>query len=294
MRFERYRLREALTVDQLITFHYRELKADYDRRGEKHDFWEMAYVDKGVIDITCDSGCHRLRQGDLIFYAPNEFHRGQAAQDTSPNLVIITFDCDAPEMRWFQNFRRRLRKNEQTLLANVVRAGIEAFGPKENIPYKRVPPRPLPDAPFGADQLIKNYLEILLIELLRELTWDEPSKFAEIDANDNERAELVDQIVQYMEHHLSRALTLSHLCKQFSIGRTQMGEIFKNRFGIGTMEYCNLLIIDRAKRMIRQEVYNYSEIAEKLGYSSVHYFSKQFKKLTSMTPTEYARTVGVK
>ena len=36
---------------------------------------------------------------------------------------------------------------------------------------------------------------------------------------------------------------------------------------------------------------NFTQISETLGYSSIHYFSRQFKKLTNMTPSEYASSI---
>ena len=46
------------------------------------------------------------------------------------------------------------------------------------------------------------------------------------------------------------------------------------------MAYFIQLKIEAAKRMICQTTMNYTEIAEALGYTSVHYFSKQFKNKT--------------
>ena len=57
------------------------------------------------------------------------------------------------------------------------------------------------------------------------------------------------------------------------------------------MQYCQRLKIDAAKRLIRQKRMNFTEIAESLGYSSIHYFSRHFKKQTGMTPTQYADSV---
>ena len=43
--------------------------------------------------------------------------------------------------------------------------------------------------------------------------------------------------------------------------------------------------------MIREKQYNFTEIAQRLGYSSVHYFSRHFKQVAGMTPSEYAASV---
>ena len=49
--------------------------------------------------------------------------------------------------------------------------------------------------------------------------------------------------------------------------------------------------IDAARRMIREGRLNIAQIASQLGFSSVHYFSRRFKALTGMSPSEYARSV---
>ena len=48
---------------------------------------------------------------------------------------------------------------------------------------------------------------------------------------------------------------------------------------------------DQAKLLIRENSLNFTEIANTLGYSSIHYFSRQFKKITGMTPSEYSGSI---
>ena len=49
--------------------------------------------------------------------------------------------------------------------------------------------------------------------------------------------------------------------------------------------------IDFAKQLIRENEMNFTQISDFLSYSSIHYFSRQFKKLSGMTPTEYATSI---
>ena len=57
------------------------------------------------------------------------------------------------------------------------------------------------------------------------------------------------------------------------------------------MEYFFRLKVEAAKEMIRMSQLNFTQISERLGYSSIHYFSRQFKKTTGMTPSEYASSI---
>ena len=51
------------------------------------------------------------------------------------------------------------------------------------------------------------------------------------------------------------------------------------------------LKISEAKSMIRSGQMNFTQISEYLGYSSIHYFSRQFKRSTGMTPSEYVSSI---
>ncbi len=102
---------------------------------------------------------------------------------------------------------------------------------------------------------------------------------------------LFAQIKEYTESHICETLTIEQLCRSNSIGRSQLQKLFRSRSGYGTIEYFSRMKIDLAKQMIREDQYNFTQIADAIGFSSVHYFSRQFKKITGMTPSEYASSI---
>ena len=57
------------------------------------------------------------------------------------------------------------------------------------------------------------------------------------------------------------------------------------------MDYFNYMKIERAKKIIRNGNMNFTEISYFLSYSSLQYFSKQFRKITGMAPMEYCSSV---
>ena len=57
------------------------------------------------------------------------------------------------------------------------------------------------------------------------------------------------------------------------------------------MEHCLRLKIDAAKQMIRENELNFTEIAAALSFSSPQYFTTAFRRISGMTPTEYANSV---
>ena len=77
--------------------------ARYSYTGEKHDFWELVYVDKGELEVAADYEGYKLKEGDIIFHKPNEFHNLWANGISAPNVLVISFVCHSPMMSFFEN-----------------------------------------------------------------------------------------------------------------------------------------------------------------------------------------------
>ncbi|RKN86410.1 AraC family transcriptional regulator [Paenibacillus ginsengarvi] len=290
MRFPRYEIREDILIRKLISCHYFELSKNYKYAGEKHDFWEIFYVDKGEIAIDTDFGHFNLKQGDLLFHEPNEFHSPKSNGKISPNVFIVTFECESEPMSFFlRNKLFHLNEKEKSVLAHMMEEGWNSFATPPLGSGRILSPRE--NAPFGCEQLFKVHLETLLIHLIRAGNEAQTVSPPPVPREGQESG-LADRVIQYMNEHLGDNLTLDDLCDHFAIGRTQISIMFKKRVGCGVIEYMNTLKIDRAKTYIREDVFNLTEISELLGYSSVHYFSRHFKKSTGMTPSEYAKTLS--
>ncbi|MCD9021988.1 AraC family transcriptional regulator [Cohnella silvisoli] len=286
MDFVPYRLNEQIVVNDIFTCYYFELSNRQQYNGESHDFWEIVYVDKGEVNANTESGYYRLNQGNILVHSPNEYHQLESTGNKAPNLFIVTFRCDNEAMKFFDEHKLfRIGQVEHAVLARLMKESLNSFG------LNLFPITPKQDAPFASEQLFKIYLEQLLILIIRNERSDMPQAALLSTTRENQSAHLSKQIIEYLERNLSSKITLDGLCAQFSMGRTQMNILFKRTVGIGIIAYVNQSKIEHAKKYIREEIYNLTEISDLLGYSSVHYFSRHFKKTVGMTPSEYARTI---
>jgi len=286
--YQRTRLKRPIVIHNLISLYYYEFGKHYIFRGEKHDFWEVLYVDKGEIEVMADTTRHLLKQGMIIFHKPNEFHSFYAYKGKAPNVIVFTFDCKSPAMRHFENQVIVLNDEERNLLAQIVKEGMASF----HFPFRY----PLSesrrdDAPFGSEQLIKLHIEMLLIRLMRRDFHTETSEPLSSTARENDNAEVIKRVIAYMEERLDANVSLAEIGDALHISKTRLKDLFKKSTGSTIMEYFAGMKIKQAKQLIRDETYNMTEISGMLGFSSVHYFSKAFKKTTGMSPTEYARSV---
>ncbi|MNI21099.1 Arabinose operon regulatory protein [compost metagenome] len=130
-----------------------------------------------------------------------------------------------------------------------------------------------------------------MIHLLRKADLSETGPSLSTVAKEKTIDDLTKKVMAYMEENVGSNLTVTEISHLFCTGKTQLKELFKKQTGYSLMEYFAKIKIDHAKILIREETSNFTEISRQLGFSSVHYFSKAFKKATSMSPSEYSRTV---
>ncbi|WP_028549673.1 AraC family transcriptional regulator [Paenibacillus sp. UNC451MF] len=286
--YKRTNLNQTIVIQNLITMYYFEFGKNYVFSGERHDFWEFLYVDKGEVEVLTDNERHLLGQGTIIFHKPNEFHSFYAHKEKAPNLIVVTFDCQSEAMKYFENRVISLGDIERNLLAQIVKEGTESFYFPFSYPLFN---SRRSDALIGSEQMIKLYLETLLIHLLRKNNFNEMKPVLSSTSREKENHNLTSQVIQFLEKHLDRNLTLEEVSESLHIAKTRLKEIFKKGTGYSIMGYFARMKIEKAKQLIREESCSITEIAQELGFSSVHYFSKAYKKATGMSPTEYSRTV---
>ncbi|MCU6709980.1 AraC family transcriptional regulator [Paenibacillus sp. J5C_2022] len=288
--FVRTRLKESFVVKDIISLHYFEFSKDFRFEGEKHDFWEFVYVDKGEIEVFADTEGYCLQQGDVIFHKPNEFHGVWANRKVAPNVIILSFVCQSREMAFFENKIFTLDARQRELLAQMIKNGFAAFYPPFDDPRNHTLNR-RPDAPIGAEQLIRLHLEMFLIHL--RSSSDSATGELRLSPLTKQRseAELVNRMCDYMESNVFGEIRLEQVYTAFNLSKSHALAIFKSHTGISIMKYYRQLKLEQAKKMIREHRHNFSEIADLLHYSSVHTFSRHFKTFVGMSPSQYARTV---
>lgn len=293
MTYIKTKLKRDIVIDSIITLHYFEYMKDFVFRGESHDFWEFLYVDKGSVSVCADDNWMTLNTGDIIFHKPNEFHAMRSVGKDSPNLVAMSFLSHSPDMDFFQNRIFTLGKEERRLISLIIAEGKQTFSTPMHIPtIEQVHIKP--NAPFGSQQLIILYLELFLISVVRNHSGNVAAAHS-VRRNSPEKesvkANLLEQVLQYMEFRICDQLTIEEICRAFSISRSALHALFHDKKRCGAIEYFNKMKILRAKEIIREGTMNFTEIAYFLSYSSLPYFSKQFKKSTGMSPLEYSSSI---
>ena len=278
------RLKDDIAVDKLYTVHYFEYPKNFKFPGESHDFWEFVYVDKGQITALSDRGNFVLKRGDIIFHKPNEWHSVNAGDEVS-NIVIVSFSSRSSAMDYFKDKIFKTGQYQKQLISKIITEYTKCFSTPLGDPFSDKNIRRESPA-IGSEQLTKQYLCELLIMFVRNYYTEGRTMLAGKTADS-----VLELAVQYMTDNLSSRLTVADIAKHCGTGTSTLSAAFSSNCGMGVIDYFIHMKTEAAKEYIREENYNITQISEILGYSSVHYFSRQFKKVTGMSPGEYSASV---
>lgn len=285
---------KSIVIDELFSIHYFEYTKQFTFDGESHDFWEFVCVDKGQLLVIAGDKEFVLESGDIYFHKPNEFHNVKIIDNIESNSVIITFSSLSEGMDFFRDKKLSINNLERQLLGSIIKASTVSFTTPLNNPYENELLR-AESAPWGNEQIIVNTLELFLLTLAQRHHHMNDNENLHIQATTKSSRELakVQEIIEYFERNLHKNLSLVQICEDNDIGRTQLFGAFKYITSTTPTEYFSQMRINKAKELIRTEPLNFTEIAERLGYSSVYYFSKKFKHVTNMSPSEYAESIKI-
>jgi AraC-like DNA-binding protein len=91
----------------------------------------------------------------------------------------------------------------------------------------------------------------------------------------------------YLKEHLEESLDMKKLVKELAISYSKFRKLFKQMTGQSPNQYHMNLRLDKAKELLSTTNLNITEVAYQLGFDSVFYFSKLFKKKNKVSPKVY-------
>ncbi len=276
------RPKTVVDVTKIVTIHYYEVGKNFTFDGECHDFWEMVYIDKGHVAITRDGEEIVLSQGEVIFHAPNEFHTIRAFS-SAPNFFVISFVSSSFAMKYFERFCSPLKGTYKSLLTTIIKEAEESYHIPKNDPDLRKLRRKK-EAPLGSEQLIKNYLEQLLIYLLRS---KERAKDTAVLPPSAEEKPLVSALKDYIYARRDENIKVDEICRAFGYSKSFLCRLFREHTGCSLAAYAVTQKMEYAKELLRDDRFNITQISEKLSFENPQYFARVFKRECGMTPTEW-------
>ena len=122
-----------------------------------------------------------------------------------------------------------------------------------------------------------------LLTLLMESSWHR-----EAHTNAPKKME-ISRVKSFLDEHYKEKLSLESVASHFFIDKHYLARLFKEQYGVTLVTYLQQVRITHAKRMLRFTDKSIEEIGLECGIGELNYFSRVFKKLEGVSPSEFRR-----
>ena len=213
---------------------------------------------------------YHLKQGDLIFYAPMQFHTQSTFEKISSSYLTINFKMNFNHADLLCNKIFSLKRDSYFIVTKLIEE--------------------LSNDNLYSNDLSLCYLKQLIIQMLRLDNSHFHSK-PTTNMQQTYENELLNDILLYIDDNIYEKISVSTLCDHFCISTSMLHSLFRKNMNNTAKNYINELKLSKSKELIRNSTHTLSEISEMLGFSSIHYFSKKFKSYFNISPTEYSKSI---
>lgn len=247
----------------------RALSAHTSTRDSLHSFLCFVVL-SGSGSLTYQEKVYPLHTGDVVFI---DCRKGYSHHTAEPEL-------------WSLQWCHFLGPNLPGIYAKYCeRGGEPVFHPLAVKPYLQLMSRLYSLA--GSDDYIRDMrlneiLSMLLTNVMSE-SWHQGKRFSE-----TKRME-IQHIKTYLDEHYGEKISLDAVANRFFIDKHYLSRLFKERYDVSLITYLQQVRITHAKRLLRFTDKSIEEIGLNCGIGELSYFSRVFKKLEGITPSEFRR-----
>lgn len=257
-------------INEIYGYYYQVRNSQYSYANDKHNFWELTFIDNGTLSTTIDDEEYQLNNFDLILYAPNQEHSQETGSEHPCSYLTILFDMNFIDSFLITNRVYHANREIHAALNNFIKVSDNEF--------------------LYDSELMLCYLKELILKIL-QYDFYATTPVASSPMQQKFENELLNEIITYINDHIFEALTIEEICTTFSISRSSIQSLFKNNLNVAPKQYISDLKLNKSKLLIKESIYTISEISDMLGFASIHYFSRKFKQQFGITPSDYAKTI---
>lgn len=248
-------------VTQVTQFHFHSII---------HDYYELFYVIDGTLTLNLAGTNYLLAPQELMICGPHQPYPRQLICEDACRYLTVVFDMGNAEQMHFIGQIFCCTEVLQSVLNKLMVQGTCNS--------------------YYTQTLMLCYLQEIIVHLMQL----NDSKLHLHHVPNSQQAfqnDLLQQILSYMNKKVAEPMTVEEICHKFFISRSSLQTLFRAHLHTSPKNYLINIKLQKSKELIQENRHTISEIAYLLGFSSIHYFSRLFKKYFNISPSEYAKQV---
>lgn len=239
---------------------------------------EFVHVKSGELLLYLNGLEYHLKQGDIAVVNSGVLHRG-----TPKNCVYECVVCDL-------NILRRSADTPTDLLLPIIlgqKTVNVLVGPESSAVWSSVL------SLFGAMRTRAEFYELevvsRLFSVMCELYRADAVKTHQTNRQES-HVKRMTEILDWLENNIGETVSLQKLSAMTGLNEKYFCRIFKETTGKTLVDYINLLKVNTACQLLLHENRSVTEVAMRLGFSDMCYFSKVFRKYKALSPRQWLKS----
>lgn len=238
-----------------------------------HNFYQLVYIASGSGSMVINGETLYVKQDDIVFLT-RDIEHGFDLSLCDMTTYEIKFDIFDKELEEIARTIGILYYEENFKIKNLILKIIEEC--KECKPYYK--------------KSVENFISQIIIYLTRQkniLEEDEEKNLITYDHHSS----IASKVKTYLDMNYYNKVSLIELADSFCVSQSHLCREFSKNFGLSPIKYLNNLRLEKAKELLSISDLSVSEIAYKVGFNDIHYFSRYFTKQEKTSPVKYRNSI---
>ncbi|NMO94586.1 AraC family transcriptional regulator [Paenibacillus lemnae] len=284
-----YKFPKMMNTLQVSGCHFDTKPSGWHYPRHHHPLFELVCCLEGDVQHVIQRDTITLKPGDWLLIRTGVRHESSNSANKPYRYFNIHFDLDDLNIRRIlslQSYRVvRADQAENTRLPACIKE-LSA------IISRSQPPAPGDDEQKlnFEDQILLQSTTLLILHEVLHLLKHAPDKEATPStdpAGALSAANLAHTIEERLTQQIDERVLIAETARDLSISRSQCTRLFSKVYGLSPRQYISRYKLNAAKEMLSTSNLTVTEIADRLGFRSPSHFSRQYRRWTGQSPTEY-------
>jgi AraC-like DNA-binding protein len=251
--------------------------------------YQLVYVISGRMDLLIGSDVYAILPGECAFLGSDTPHKLTAHSDKSVTFISLHMDWHrlspepihpGPKLKSLTGsppFEPPLRYTVE----------VEGYGSVTIPVHFR-----FMEGERILQQIVQEYKEeehgytFVLRSLLMQIVTEIIRRELDVATTHSSKRSMIRNALQMIVEHPEQAWSITELAESCGYHHIYFSQLFKEVMGVSPKPYMIHKRMQLAKKLLLKEE-KVEVVASKLGYASIHYFSRHFKAMTGMSPSTF-------